>query len=129
MHEPYSYMHKGVVVLLGDAAHPMLPDQSQGACQAIEDAGCLGILFSQQYLERFSVPELLALYELERKPRVTRIQEASVRAREDLKERIGWSTGTEREGKLTIEEVCGYDMATHMNGLAADFEKARRAAV
>ncbi|MDX2131982.1 MAG: FAD-dependent monooxygenase [Planctomycetota bacterium] len=30
--------HRGRVVLLGDAAHPMTPDLAQGACTAIEDA-------------------------------------------------------------------------------------------
>jgi salicylate hydroxylase len=37
MHEPYPYWVKGRCALLGDAAHPMMPDQSQGACMAIED--------------------------------------------------------------------------------------------
>lgn len=32
----------GRMVLTGDAAHPMLQYLAQGACQAIEDAGCLG---------------------------------------------------------------------------------------
>ena len=39
MHEPYPYWVKGRCALLGDAAHPMMPDQSQGACMAIEDVG------------------------------------------------------------------------------------------
>jgi 2-polyprenyl-6-methoxyphenol hydroxylase-like FAD-dependent oxidoreductase len=30
------------VTLLGDAAHPMLPNAAQGACQALEDAAALG---------------------------------------------------------------------------------------
>src|SRR5262249_4754166 len=32
----------GRVVLLGDAAHPMLQYFAQGACMALEDAACLG---------------------------------------------------------------------------------------
>jgi 2-polyprenyl-6-methoxyphenol hydroxylase-like FAD-dependent oxidoreductase len=33
---------KGRVTLVGDAAHPMTPNQGQGACQALEDAVALG---------------------------------------------------------------------------------------
>lgn len=33
---------RGRVTLLGDAAHPMLQYAAQGACQALEDAVCLG---------------------------------------------------------------------------------------
>ena len=39
----------GVVCPLGDAARPMMPDQSHGACMAIEEAACLGLVFSTAY--------------------------------------------------------------------------------
>lgn len=39
--EPIRDWSKGRVVLLGDAAHPMLQYLAQGACMAIEDAVCL----------------------------------------------------------------------------------------
>ncbi|KAJ3464827.1 hypothetical protein MRS44_009613 [Fusarium solani] len=118
-HDPYPYWTKGRCTLLGDAAHPMMPDQSQGACMAIEDAGALGILFSEKYSD-LTVEERLKLYEAERKPRATRIQEASKRARENLDERIGWSSKNTKPGMLTIDEVCGYDMYSHIAGLVAD---------
>jgi 2-polyprenyl-6-methoxyphenol hydroxylase-like FAD-dependent oxidoreductase len=40
--KPSARWTEGRVVLLGDAAHPMLPNLGQGACQAIEDAVALG---------------------------------------------------------------------------------------
>ncbi|KAE8332384.1 hypothetical protein BDV39DRAFT_216544 [Aspergillus sergii] len=118
-HEPYPYWVKGKVCLLGDAAHPMMPDQSQGSCMAFEDAGALGLVFHRTFREQYSVTEGLSLYEKLRKPRATRVQDASFRAREDLSERIGWSSSTDRPGKLTIEEVCGYDMQKHLDELVA----------
>ncbi|RAQ44757.1 salicylate hydroxylase [Aspergillus flavus] len=118
-HEPYPYWVKGKVCLLGDAAHPMMPDQSQGSCMAFEDAGALGLVFHRTFREQYSVTEGLSLYEKLRKPRATRVQEASFRAREDLSERIGWSSSTDRPGKLTIEEICGYDMRKHLDELVA----------
>jgi salicylate hydroxylase len=122
-HEPYPYWVSGRCCLLGDAAHPMMPDQSQGACMALEDAGALGILFSTKYAH-LSIPEKLQLYELERKPRATRVQESSRRARTDITERIGWSSANDRPGKLTIEEVCGYDMNSHVAELVARLSQA-----
>ncbi|KAE8155786.1 hypothetical protein BDV40DRAFT_306685 [Aspergillus tamarii] len=118
-HEPYPYWVKGRVCLLGDAAHPMMPDQSQGSCMAFEDAGALGLVFHRTFREQYSVAEGLSLYEKLRKPRATRVQDASFRAREDLSERIGWSSSADRPGKLTIEEVCGYDMRKHLDELVA----------
>jgi salicylate hydroxylase len=37
LHDEYPYWVRGRCALLGDAAHPMMPDQSQGACMAFED--------------------------------------------------------------------------------------------
>jgi salicylate hydroxylase len=88
VHDPYDHWSKGVVCVLGDAAHPMMPDQSQGACMAIEDAACLGLLFSPKYYTG-DIKEALQLYEQIRKPRATKVQEAAARARENIHERIG----------------------------------------
>jgi 2-polyprenyl-6-methoxyphenol hydroxylase-like FAD-dependent oxidoreductase len=41
--DPIEDWGTGVVSLLGDAAHPMLPHTGQGAAQAIEDAVALGL--------------------------------------------------------------------------------------
>ncbi|KAI9927269.1 hypothetical protein MW887_003656 [Aspergillus wentii] len=119
MHQPYPYWVKGRVCLLGDAAHPMMPDQSQGSCMAFEDAGASGLIFHKTFREEYSIGDGLALYEKLRKPRATRIQEASFKARENLNERIGWSSSTDQPGKLTIEEVCGYDMMGNLEELKA----------
>ncbi|CAF3266067.1 unnamed protein product [Rotaria sp. Silwood2] len=125
VHEPYPYWVKGRVALLGDAAHPMLPDQSQGSCMAIEDAAALALIFSPEYWGKtvHTVEHGLQLYEQLRKPRATRVQEASARARENLNERIGWSTKRGNDnlenkmGKLTIDEINTYDMNEHFKTL------------
>jgi salicylate hydroxylase len=125
IHEPYPYWVKGCVALLGDAAHPMLPDQSQGACMAIEDAAALGIIFSAEYWGNkiHTVEHGLKMYEMLRKSRATRVQEASARARENLNERIGWSSqrnhGNQQNAttKLTIDEINTYDMKKHLDNL------------
>ncbi|KAG7877102.1 hypothetical protein KL925_005097 [Ogataea polymorpha] len=109
VHQPYKHWQKGKVVMMGDAIHPMMPDQSLGAVTAIEDAFAIGYIFSDRF--KFSVPDGLRLYERVRKPRATRIQAASLRARENLNERIGWSSkDNDRPDKLTITEICGYDI-------------------
>jgi 3-hydroxybenzoate 6-monooxygenase len=41
--DPVGNWQDGRVVLLGDAAHPMMQYFAQGACMAMEDAVCLGI--------------------------------------------------------------------------------------
>lgn len=66
----------------------MMPDQSQGACQAIEDAAALGLVFSKKHFLG-DIREALEVYEQVRKPRATKVQAASARARENINERIG----------------------------------------
>ncbi|EHK96489.1 putative 6-hydroxynicotinate 3-monooxygenase [Glarea lozoyensis 74030] len=117
VHEPYPYLTKGKVCLLGDAGHPMMPHQSQGACMAIEDAGALGVLFNKQYFNG-DIEESLAVYNSVRLPRATRVQAAAARAAYNINERIGFSdnkhTATYKveneKAKLTIEEMNAYDM-------------------
>jgi len=64
----------GRITLLGDACHPMLPMMAQGAAQSIEDGATLAALLTAM---QGDVPGVLARYEELRKPRATRLQEAS----------------------------------------------------
>lgn len=73
----------GKVALLGDAAHPMVPHQSAGGGQAIEDAYIISKTLSA-YLERRAIKDLTAnlndwmgLYQSVRLPRARRLQETS----------------------------------------------------
>ncbi len=64
----------GRITLLGDACHPMLPFMAQGAAQSIEDGAALAALLAKMP----DAPEdALRRYEEIRKPRATRLQEAS----------------------------------------------------
>jgi 2-polyprenyl-6-methoxyphenol hydroxylase-like FAD-dependent oxidoreductase len=59
----------GRVTLVGDAAHPMTPNQGQGACQALEDGVVLG-----ESLERTtSLAAALELYERRRLRRANQV--------------------------------------------------------
>jgi salicylate hydroxylase len=126
IHKPYPYWIRGRVALLGDAAHPMLPDQTQGHSQAIEDAAALGLIFSEQYFHvnaRTNVEDAIRAamqrYEKVRMDRAATLQDAAARAREDIRERIGWAAEGVRPGKLTIEDVSGYDMESHLSEIVA----------
>ncbi|WP_369029010.1 FAD-dependent monooxygenase [Streptomyces adonidis] len=65
----------GRIAVVGDAAHPMLPFQAQGANQAIEDvivlAACLRVA------DQDGIPKALARYERTRRPRTDRLQQLS----------------------------------------------------
>lgn len=88
VHEPYGWWQSGKVCVMGDAAHPMFPHQSQGACMAIEDAACLGLVFSQENFNG-DIREALTVYEKVRRPRATKVQAASARASVNIHERLG----------------------------------------
>jgi 2-polyprenyl-6-methoxyphenol hydroxylase-like FAD-dependent oxidoreductase len=75
----------GRLALLGDAAHPFLPHQGQGAGVAIEDAAALAVVLPLGVAPQ-EVPERLKLYEDIRKERADRIQQYSRLAGKDLTE-------------------------------------------
>jgi salicylate hydroxylase len=69
---PLSRWTEGRLVLLGDAAHPMLPHLGQGANQAIEDGVALAVLLEGQGAA--DVPDILPHYERLRRVRTDLIQ-------------------------------------------------------
>lgn len=75
--EPLPTFAVGRIALLGDAAHAMTPDLGQGASQAFEDAAALtGHLAGAGPAD---VVERLRRYDAERRPRTSRLMQASSR--------------------------------------------------
>lgn len=73
IHHPLPCWSQGKVTLLGDAAHPMLPFQAQGAAMAIEDAYVLA-----EYLSRIGdIETAFLMYEEARIKRATKVQQVS----------------------------------------------------
>ncbi|MEM8691219.1 MAG: FAD-dependent monooxygenase [Pseudomonadota bacterium] len=70
---PLPQWHERHVVLLGDAAHPMLPSMAQGAVQALEDAWVLAASLGQHPI----VEESLSAYFAKRIGRASRVQSGS----------------------------------------------------
>ncbi len=66
---PLARWSRGASTLLGDAAHPMVPNLGQGACTAIEDAAVLARCVASEP----TLALALARYEAERIPRTTRM--------------------------------------------------------
>jgi salicylate hydroxylase len=67
---PLARWRTGRVVVVGDAAHPLLPFGAQGANQAVEDAAALAACLRA---DRGDVPGALRRYERARLPRLRRV--------------------------------------------------------
>ena len=65
--DPIPFWGRGVVTLLGDAAHPVLPHTGQGAAQAIVDAVALGKVLSGAS----AIEPALRSYEADRRKKTT----------------------------------------------------------
>jgi len=64
---------KGRTVVIGDAAHAMVPHQAQGANQALEDAEGLQVIL-EKVTSRDSIPGLLRVWDSIRRPRASEVQ-------------------------------------------------------
>jgi salicylate hydroxylase len=93
---PLETFSAGRVVLIGDAAHPVLPYLAQGAALAIEDAVSLA-----QSLEASpdDLATALQLYEKPRRARIARVQ--------DLSRRYGWIYHVRGPARLARNFVLG----------------------
>lgn len=63
-------------MLIGDAAHAMVPYQGQGANQALEDVEGLDVLLAD-VTDRDGIPGLLCTWDSVRRPRASEIQRSS----------------------------------------------------
>ncbi|RON51621.1 FAD-dependent monooxygenase [Pseudomonas frederiksbergensis] len=71
--DPVEQFCDGPVVLLGDAAHPMLPSLGQGAAQAIEDA----VVLAHYLTQTSDLNAALAQYQAFRHPRANGVVKAA----------------------------------------------------
>jgi 6-hydroxynicotinate 3-monooxygenase len=71
---PMPIWHRGRIVMIGDACHPMKPHMAQGAAIAIEDAAML-LRCLKETGNEFSAA--FVLYEANRMPRAHKVQELS----------------------------------------------------
>jgi salicylate hydroxylase len=69
--DPLARWSRERLVLLGDAAHPMMPTLAQGACQAIEDGWTIARHVADNIAD---LGVALEAYETERAPRAGRVQ-------------------------------------------------------
>ncbi|CEJ58736.1 hypothetical protein PMG11_07383 [Penicillium brasilianum] len=111
---PLRRWSRGKLLLIGDAAHPMLPFSGQGANQAIEDAGALRILF-HNYVSPDEMPARLSLFENVRKFRVSRVQTMSsvrVGKEEEIQEELQkYADHPGADVPRTFHERLGHDFS------------------
>ncbi|KAL4954144.1 hypothetical protein BDW69DRAFT_144488 [Aspergillus filifer] len=117
--EPILTMSKGRLVLIGDAAHPMLPHQGQGGAMAIEDAAALGEVLTELPADP-SKAEILSRLKLFEKIRLRRVsamqilsnagQDQSFRIRERAQEYMPEGVAVPTNNKEFWDHNFGYDV-------------------
>ncbi|MET9854231.1 FAD-dependent monooxygenase [Streptomyces sp. NPDC006450] len=108
-------LSSGRVTVIGDAAHPMLPFQAQGANQAIEDAVVLAACLAGAGPDRLSAA--LRRYERIRLPRTTRIQRQS---RENAKTFHLEDGGAQQHRDTAAQTASGLDRHEWLFGYDAE---------
>ncbi|MBW7459872.1 FAD-dependent monooxygenase, partial [Paenibacillus sepulcri] len=121
--EPLKTWSSGRVTLLGDAAHPMLPNLGQGGAQAIEDAVMLAYHLRKISISGDDIMSALSAYELSRIPRTTRIVRQSRRMARMVQLEHPAALGLRNmilralpSGFMAnrLDWVAGYDISGHM---------------
>lgn len=70
----------GRVVLIGDAAHAMVPTMGQGANSSLEDGACVGLLIARPVNEGATLQSALDQFDALRRPRTQKIAHQFQRA-------------------------------------------------
>jgi salicylate hydroxylase len=115
---PLQSWSRGHTVLLGDAAHAMLPHQGQGANQTIEDAAVLATLLAAS--GHATLSDALHRYEVSRRARTRQVQRASWVNSEILHHPDG-PDAESRDQKLStlpeyLEWIHGYEVSDLVTG-------------
>jgi salicylate hydroxylase len=103
---PLENWQDGRVVLLGDAAHPMLQYAAQGACMALEDAACLA---GHVDSERPDFAKVFARYAADRQERTARVQAVSRLLAEELYHPQGQAAEARDSMLATLDEPALHD--------------------
>jgi salicylate hydroxylase len=109
--DPLPRLAKGRAVLVGDAAHPMLPFMAQGAAMSIEDAGALTTLLGHHT----TIEVALAAYDAERLPRTSWVQQQSRRNQQLYHD---GKSGTEFDEDREVRRTQLYEYNAFLPGLA-----------
>lgn len=78
MSKPLKSWISGNVVLLGDAAHAMSPQQASGGGQAIEDAYVLSLLLGHSLTTKATLGRALSIYDVVRRPVANKVAQRSL---------------------------------------------------
>ncbi|MCX4824939.1 3-hydroxybenzoate 6-monooxygenase [Streptomyces sp. NBC_01142] len=118
--DPVDNWTDGRVVLMGDAAHPMLQYAAQGACQALEDAVVLGDLLEDSTGD--DIVQRLEKFNAERRERTGRAQLVAREMGTQLYHRAGEAAKERNEmlRSLTVDDL--YAKVAWLHG-ARDFTR------